>query len=292
MINIKRSWLKAGIICLTLAMVVGLMGVAYAKKTGSVQGASSIPADCGVFVWAVSNDDGSLTNVSTFNPVDPGDDGSDPSQGQDAGQTSTRYSGINCASASVTGAGTSTINVALHNAYPGYRATIFFGIQNHESNPEMIDKVEESVPRNFLDVDVKGVKNNQIVPAGTEVVGSVEIAIKDSALTNEEYSFWVHINMSQSAATDPLTIVTDWLPDGKELVSYSESLEASGGVPPYTWMATGLPDGLAISAGGTVYGMPTPSKNQTYHFVATVTDSAGTSATGTISIHIANNNGK
>jgi hypothetical protein len=74
----------------------------------------------------------------------------------------------------------------------------------------------------------------------------------------------------------PLAITTASLPDGKVGESYSSTLEASGGVPPYTWaLATGsvLPDGLTLAAGGTIAGIPTTEQSKT--FTITVTDSGG-----------------
>ncbi|KOX24597.1 hypothetical protein ADK67_18110 [Saccharothrix sp. NRRL B-16348] len=57
-------------------------------------------------------------------------------------------------------------------------------------------------------------------------------------------------------------------------------LKASGGAPPYSWSATGLPPGLAIaSATGLISGTPTTAG--TYTVTATATDSAGKSASTT-----------
>ncbi|WP_342787151.1 S8 family peptidase [Saccharothrix saharensis] len=54
----------------------------------------------------------------------------------------------------------------------------------------------------------------------------------------------------------------------------SLQLKASGGTPPYTWSATGLPPGLTIAAAtGLISGTPTTAG--TYSVTAAVTDSAG-----------------
>jgi serine protease len=56
----------------------------------------------------------------------------------------------------------------------------------------------------------------------------------------------------------------------------SFTMTATGGTPPYTWTATGLPPGISISSGGTVSGTPTTAG--TFGVTATARDSVG--ATG------------
>jgi phosphatidylinositol-3-phosphatase len=56
-------------------------------------------------------------------------------------------------------------------------------------------------------------------------------------------------------------------------------VSASGGAPPYTWSATGLPPGLAISAAGSISGTPTKSGTST----VTVRAADTASATGSTS---------
>jgi hypothetical protein len=50
---------------------------------------------------------------------------------------------------------------------------------------------------------------------------------------------------------------------------------ASGGsaTTPFTWSATGLPDGLSVSPGGTLSG--TPTEGGTFDFTVTLTDATG-----------------
>jgi type II secretory pathway pseudopilin PulG len=55
------------------------------------------------------------------------------------------------------------------------------------------------------------------------------------------------------------------------------SLPVSGGLGPYTWQATGLPDGFTISTAGVVTG--TAQNGTRYVVTATATDSAGGTAT-------------
>jgi hypothetical protein len=58
----------------------------------------------------------------------------------------------------------------------------------------------------------------------------------------------------------PLRITTDELPGGPVNVPYSFTLAGAGGVRPYFWSATGLPQGLSIaSSTGVISGTPTAS---------------------------------
>ena len=80
-------------------------------------------------------------------------------------------------------------------------------------------------------------------------------------------------------APPPALSMSGSLPAGTVGVAYSSTgLAASGGVPPYTWSAPGLPPGLSISpATGAVSGTPTAAG--TYSLTVSVTDSASTPAT-------------
>jgi Putative Ig domain/Bacterial Ig domain len=84
----------------------------------------------------------------------------------------------------------------------------------------------------------------------------------------------------------PLVIQTLQLPDTTAERSYSQALQASGGVPPYTWsLSSGsLGQGLSLSASGVISG--TPAAPGTAVFVVRVTDSAQQSVTRTLAITI------
>ena len=72
----------------------------------------------------------------------------------------------------------------------------------------------------------------------------------------------------------PLSITTDrQLPSGTLNTAYSATLAATGGVPPYTWSAAGLPGGLSIDpAAGTIAGSPTLAGS--FPVAITVSDAA------------------
>lgn len=72
-----------------------------------------------------------------------------------------------------------------------------------------------------------------------------------------------------------LAITTASLPSGNVAVAYSQTVQASGGTPPYTWsvVSGSLPPGLTLAAsGGTISGTPTASG--VYSFTVQAMDSA------------------
>lgn len=83
---------------------------------------------------------------------------------------------------------------------------------------------------------------------------------------------------------EPLTVKTTSLATATQEQPYSATLQAGGGVGPYTWSAApnALPAGLALSSGGIISGTPTVSGSFT--FTVSVTDKESTPATKTGSI--------
>ena len=81
------------------------------------------------------------------------------------------------------------------------------------------------------------------------------------------------ISVHKAIRTAPLAII-----DSEITVTngffFSYALTAQGGVPPYTWSASGLPTGLTMSADGVISGTPTAPKGS-YKVVVTVTDEVG-----------------
>ncbi|MDP9332286.1 MAG: putative Ig domain-containing protein, partial [Actinomycetota bacterium] len=86
----------------------------------------------------------------------------------------------------------------------------------------------------------------------------------------------------------PPTIGTTALSDGTQNRPYSSTVTASSGTPPYTWSATGLPNGLSIASSTATTGVisGTTNKTGTFSVTVTITDSVGAPATKTYSLTI------
>jgi hypothetical protein len=93
--------------------------------------------------------------------------------------------------------------------------------------------------------------------------------------------------LSITVAPPPVTITTASLPNGQVGVSYSQTVQASGGTGNYTWSISSgsLPAGLSLGASGQITGNPTTSGNTS--FTVKATDGGSGSATRVLSINIA-----
>ena len=111
--------------------------------------------------------------------------------------------------------------------------------------------------------------------------GTASFTVKVSDTTGNSFSQ----PFTLTAVTPPV-INTSTLPNGNAGVSYSQSLSASGGTPPYTWtVASGsLPSGLSLSTGGAITG--TPAAAGTASFTVQVKDATGVTATKALALTI------
>ena len=111
---------------------------------------------------------------------------------------------------------------------------------------------------------------------------SFTVRVRDSLGTSSVRTFFITVVLPPP----PLVIQTIQLPETSAERSYSQTLQASGGVPPYTWsIASGsLGQGLNLSADGVISG--TPALPGTSVFVVRLTDSAQQSITRTLAISI------
>jgi uncharacterized repeat protein (TIGR01451 family) len=97
------------------------------------------------------------------------------------------------------------------------------------------------------------------------------VQVSDQWLTTAQ------VQLSLSITANPLTITSLFLPTAYNGTSYSYVMNASGGIPPYTWTldSGALPTGLVLRSSGNLVGTPLSSGTAT--FSARVTDSSSAS---------------
>lgn len=117
---------------------------------------------------------------------------------------------------------------------------------------------------------------------------STTFGVQDSTIPNQQ-SATKSLSITISAESSPLTITTRSLPDGRRNQPYADTLEASGGVPPYTWSVTPpLPTGLTLApTTGEISGTPTTTSTTRHDF--TVGDSANQTNTRELRLRIRDN---
>jgi hypothetical protein len=108
------------------------------------------------------------------------------------------------------------------------------------------------------------------------------VRVRDSLGTSSTKTLFIIVTLPPP----PLAIQTLSLPETSAERPYSQTLHATGGVPPYTWgIASGnLGAGLNLSADGVISGSPTTPGTSV--FVVRVTDAAQQSITRTLAINI------
>jgi hypothetical protein len=91
-----------------------------------------------------------------------------------------------------------------------------------------------------------------------------------------------NITLGSNTPNGGVIITTPSLASGAVGVAYSQTVSATGGLPPYHWSATGLPQGLSIDPNsGTITGTPQTSGSYTVTVSATDSEVARPAETGT-----------
>ncbi|MGA8540423.1 MAG: putative Ig domain-containing protein [Terriglobales bacterium] len=100
--------------------------------------------------------------------------------------------------------------------------------------------------------------------------GSVTFQVTDAAGVSASKTLSITVG-----APPALTITTTSLSAATVGTAYSQTLQATGGVPSYSWRvsAGGLPAGLSLSSAGVISGTPSGTSTGTINFTVTVTDS-------------------
>lgn len=127
--------------------------------------------------------------------------------------------------------------------------------------------------------------NGDITGTPTTSTGSpfsVTVKVTDAASNSVSRTYSLAISNVLSIAS-PTT-----LPAAALNTAYAPvTVTAGGGLPPYTYTATGLPAGLSIAiATGIISGTPTTAAGTPYSVTVTVTDSSGKTATQTYTLTV------
>jgi putative Ig domain-containing protein len=140
-------------------------------------------------------------------------------------------------------------------------------------------KIDSGVLPDGVTMTVDGaISGRPSTPGATAFV----VSVKDSLGTASTKSLFIIVTQPPP----PLVIQTISLPDTTAERPYTQTLQASGGVPPYIWsIASGsLGTGLNLSVSGVISG--TPTSPGTSVFVVRATDSASQTVTRTLAIVI------
>ncbi len=127
-----------------------------------------------------------------------------------------------------------------------------------------------------------------VISGTPTTTGSFPITVQVSDSENPQVTataaFTITIN-----PTPALQVTTSTLPAGANGTYYTDTLTATGGIPPYSWSLTAgsmpLPAGLTLSGTGIIAG--TPTVNGSFPITVQVSDTADTTASADLTLTIA-----
>ena len=108
-------------------------------------------------------------------------------------------------------------------------------------------------------------------PVGSAGPHSFTVSVSDTLGHKASGMFSLTVDPLNSPPA-PLSIVSELLTPATEGVTYSVGFSASGGTPPYSWTATGLPSWLKLTSAGQLSGTPPAGSAGAYHFTVNVQD--------------------
>ncbi len=106
------------------------------------------------------------------------------------------------------------------------------------------------------------------------------VQVQDAVAATDTQALSITIGAQLSVTSGPA------LPGGELGKAYSQTLQAAGGSPPYTWALTGgaLPDGLTLASDGALSGVP--AAGGSFSFTVRVSDAAASAATAALTLAI------
>jgi hypothetical protein len=157
-----------------------------------------------------------------------------------------------------------TTSLAEATAGTAYNATLS---ESGGTSPYKWTITSGALPTGLILVSAGAIDGTPTGPAGNS---SVTFQLTDAAGESASQAITIKVNPPPA-----LTITTASLPAGTIGTTYSQTLQATGGVPPYSWSLTAgtLPAGLTLSSAGVISGTPTGTSTSTSNFTVTVTDS-------------------
>jgi uncharacterized protein (TIGR03437 family) len=121
---------------------------------------------------------------------------------------------------------------------------------------------------------------------GTAAQGSTgTYTFSITATDSGDVSVSANLTLQVSPSSVVITTLSS-LPAATETLAYTASLAAQGGVPPYSWSATGLPSWLSLSPAGSLSGTPPVGTAGTVTFNAVVNDASTQTAQSAFQITI------